>query len=280
MYKCLEAPTLFCVIADLVEPGTVVSTAQMPKRMFFWHIVLTGVFMGLFVWMMVEFTGYAATPISFVTVNITNLRGPDVVEEAPPLPTWFLPMWYSLWPMLRYMYVLALPDYYYTSFIQLVDTPKYMSWFLTAPAMTVQVAIFCGVKDAWGLYGVACNTAACIAMGYVNRMVRLTGQDTIRRLTMALSFLFLTLALIPSWKSFNSLSHTTTEIPEFVTAVLAVMTIMLYSFGFVEFVSQYCDEQAPYNKTVYAELFNDFVSKFLLGVLSSRGLAAMYGSAD
>jgi hypothetical protein len=252
----------------------------MPRWLWWSLLCSVAAFAATFIWAMYTFAPLAALPVSDVTLNATAPFAPHLLRSAPSMPAWILPAIYLATPLLHHLYVVLFPDYYYTAFYMLVDTPKYVTWAISAPPMLVHLAIVCGVVSRWALWGVACNMFWCIVMGFCGRVAYVHQYYTASRACMAASFLALTCAFIPIWESYNSLAEQLKEagqvMPDFVNGIISAETICFYSFGIIAFGSEFFREQAPYRTSIFLETCNNFASKVSLCVLIAAGAVVMY----
>ena len=138
--------------------------------------------------------------------------------------------------------------------------------------MLIFVAGFsCGVTDTNALVPMAGLILGTIATGPLFDTARRNGQDMFAPL--AVGFGLLLFAFVPIWVSFASYTNP----PSFVNGIIAVVTALYWSFGFVPVLSVCRRESAPYfwSESAYAVL--SLSSKLSLGYLFAVGYVARFG---
>jgi hypothetical protein len=146
---------------------------------------------------------------------------------------------------------------------------RWLSYSVTAPIMMVTLGAISGVIDAYTLVLIGFLTFLCILCGWADDYVRdnsTIGDRTIGRVFNILGFLALIFAHVPIWGSYNTYSSVA---PAFVTGLVAVMTLLMFSFGFVRVVFR--DRPYPQELAFY---FLSLTSKQILGWVIATGIAA------
>lgn len=161
-------------------------------------------------------------------------------------------------------------------YVQLVGTVAWQRWAsysISAPVMIVMVGYSCGIGDSFALVAMAGLIFGMIGTGALFDMAR--GKQDMGGMVGALvvGFVLLLFAFIPIWAGFAGY----TEAPAFVYAIVVLITLLYFSFGFVPIGSLLVGEERPYLRSEYAYCVLSLTSKLLLGHLFGTGFAARFG---
>lgn len=144
---------------------------------------------------------------------------------------------------------------------------RWLSYCVTAPLMMVILALLSGVVDSYTLVLIGLLTFICILCGWIDDHT----QRVSARGFEILGFLSLTVAFIPIWSTYNEYADVA---PSFVTGLIAALTTLMYSFGFVRVLVRTSDEKQEIGFYILS-----LSAKLILGWVLATGLAARTSSA-
>lgn len=146
--------------------------------------------------------------------------------------------------------------------------PRWVSYSVSAPVMIVTVAYAIGISDVYALVSMAGLVFVMIGTGPLFDYMRRTGNAWI---PLVCGFVPLLWVFSIIWAAYP------TNAPDFVAAIVWVISLLYFSFGFVPVISLYTKEEAPYTRSELIYCFLSLSSKTLLGHIFGTGYRARFG---
>lgn len=146
--------------------------------------------------------------------------------------------------------------------------PRWVSYSISAPVMIVTVAYAVGNSDLYALVSMAGLVFVMIGTGPLFDYMRRSGNAWI---PLGCGFVPLVWVFSVIWASYP------TDAPAFVAAIVWVISVLYFSFGFVPVVSLYTKEAPPYIRSELIYCFLSLSSKTLLGHIFGTGYRARFG---
>lgn len=196
----------------------------------------------------------------------------QTLAETGTMPAYALLEVFFLMSTVEHGFCLLFPMLY----VRLVGTialQRWGSYSISAPVMIVMVGYSCGISDVFALVAMAGLIFGMVWTGALFDMTRGKVDMGGMVVSLAVGFVLLVFAFIPIWTAFAGYS----EAPAFVYAIVVLITLLYFSFGFVPIGSLLTGEERPYLRSEYVYCVLSLTSKLLLGHLFGTGFAARFG---
>ncbi len=139
---------------------------------------------------------------------------------------------------------------------------RWISYSISAPIMIVLINFSVDIRSIYTNVLSASLIAVTIYTGYMVDYDRATNGGKRAYLYMTIGFITLSCPFILIWTQYSFY-----DTPAIVDAIVVLMSITYYSFGFITLASVYYKEEIPYYKSHGAFVINSIASKMILAWL-------------